>query len=132
MELNGFVHNGVIVLSGGASLPEGTPVTVSCVVRTTTPPPQRDKNRVQLPLVRCADPGTLHLTNAMIGEIFDEEDAAAGHVMGVSAYDDSPWTDEERDAIRSEALDELGWEGMEAYQLPGDSAVIQQVGEPAA
>jgi hypothetical protein len=69
MELNGFVQNGVIVLSGGATLPEGTPVTVSWGVN-------------------------------MAGE----------------AYDDSPWMDEERDALRCEALDELGWEGMEAYQ----------------
>jgi len=30
MELNGFVQNGVIVLTGGESLPEGTPVTVTC------------------------------------------------------------------------------------------------------
>ena len=77
MELNGFVQNGVIVLTGGASLPEGTPVTISCGVDATTPSPQREKKRVQLPLVRCADPGTLHLTNAMIGEIFAEEEASA-------------------------------------------------------
>ncbi len=30
--------------------------------------------------------------------------------------DDSPWTDEERDILRAEALDALGWEGMDAYQ----------------
>ena len=114
MELNGFVQNGVIVLTGGAILPEGTPVTVSCGADATASQPE--KKRVQLPLVHSDNPGTLHLTNAMIGEIFDEEEVAAGHVMGVSAYDDSPWTDEERDAMRSEALDDLGWEGMEAYQ----------------
>ena len=130
MELNGLVQNGVIVLMGGVSLPEGTPVTVSCGAEATTP--QLEKKFLQLPLVHSDNPGTLHLTNAMIGEIFDEEESAAGRVMGVSAYDDSPWTEEERDAIRAETLDELGWEGMEAYQLPGDSAVIQQVGEPAA
>jgi len=32
------------------------------------------------------------------------------------AHDDGPWTDEERDLLRAEALDALGWEGMEAYQ----------------
>ena len=114
MELNGLVQNGVIVLMGGVSLPEGTPVTVSCGVEATTP--QREKKFVQLPLVHSDNPGTLHLTNAMIGEIFDEEEAAAGCVMGLPEYDDTPWTDEERDAMRSEALDNLGWEGMEAYQ----------------
>jgi hypothetical protein len=31
-------------------------------------------------------------------------------------YDASPWTDEERDLLRAEALDDLDWEGMEAYQ----------------
>ena len=76
MELNGFVQNGVIVLTGGLSLPEGTPVTVTCSLAPVASQPE--KKRVQLPLVRSANPGTLHLTNAMIGEIFDEEEAAAG------------------------------------------------------
>ena len=76
MELNGLVQNGVIVLTGGVSLPEGMAVTVSWGVETTASQPE--KKRVQLPLVRSANPGTLHLTNAMIGEIFDEEEAAAG------------------------------------------------------
>jgi hypothetical protein len=31
-------------------------------------------------------------------------------------YDASPWTDEERDLLRAEALDALGWDGMESYQ----------------
>ena len=31
-------------------------------------------------------------------------------------YDDSPWTDEERDLLRAEAVEALGWAGMEAYQ----------------
>ena len=44
MELNGFVQNGVIVLTGGASLPEGTPVTVTCGVDTTKPQPEKKKN----------------------------------------------------------------------------------------
>lgn len=33
-----------------------------------------------------------------------------------NSFDDSPWCDDERDALRAEALDELGWEGMDAYQ----------------
>jgi hypothetical protein len=32
------------------------------------------------------------------------------------AYDASPWTDEEGDLLRAEAVEALGWEGMEAYQ----------------
>ncbi len=31
-------------------------------------------------------------------------------------YDAGSWTDEERDLVRAEALEALGWEGMEAYQ----------------
>jgi hypothetical protein len=31
-------------------------------------------------------------------------------------YDPGPWTDEERDLLRAEAVEALGWEGMEAYQ----------------
>src|SRR5262245_28839843 len=31
-------------------------------------------------------------------------------------YDATPWTDEERDLLRHEAVAALGWEGMDAYQ----------------
>jgi hypothetical protein len=34
----------------------------------------------------------------------------------LAAYDLSPWSAEERDLLRAEALETLGWEGMEAYQ----------------
>jgi hypothetical protein len=77
MELNGFVRNGVIVLSGGASLPEGTPVTVSCGAEATLPSSTATRKRVVFPLVDSDNPGCLFLTNAMIGEIFDEEEASA-------------------------------------------------------
>ena len=33
-----------------------------------------------------------------------------------SLYDDSPWSNEEMDALAAEDADRLGWEGMEAYQ----------------
>ena len=117
MELNGFVQNGVIVLTGGASLPEGTPVTITCGVEVTTPPPVEERKYVVFPLVDSDNPGTLHLTNERIAEILDEEDVEnAFSFMRVPLYDDSPWTNEERDALRSKALDDLGGEGMEAYQ----------------
>lgn len=76
MELNGYVQNGVIVLTDGA-LPEGTPVTVSCGVDATTPPPVVERKYVKFPLVESDNPGTLNLTNEMIGDIFDEEEASA-------------------------------------------------------
>lgn len=34
----------------------------------------------------------------------------------LTSYDADPWTDEARDLLRAEAVDALGWEGMEAYQ----------------
>jgi hypothetical protein len=76
MELHGFVQNGVIVLSGGLSLPEGTPVTVSCSLELGSRP-LSEMQRVQLPLVRTGEPGSMHLTNERIAEIFDEEDVAS-------------------------------------------------------
>jgi len=76
MELRGLVQNGVIVLSGGLSLPEGTPVTVSCSLEPSSPPATA-KKRVQVPLVRTGEPGTMNLNNERIAEIFDEEDVAS-------------------------------------------------------
>jgi len=34
----------------------------------------------------------------------------------LASYDLSPWSDEERDLLRAETVEALGWEGMEAYQ----------------
>jgi hypothetical protein len=34
----------------------------------------------------------------------------------LAAYDSGPWSDEERELLRAEALDALGWEGMEPHQ----------------
>lgn len=31
----------------------------------------------------------------------------------LSDYDTGPWTDEERDLLRAEAVEVLGWEGMD-------------------
>lgn len=76
MELHGLVQNGVIVLSGGLSLPEGTPVTVSCSLEAGSRAPG-EKTRIEIPLVRTGKPGTLKLTNERIAEIFDEEDIAS-------------------------------------------------------
>ena len=75
MELNGYVQNGVIVLSGGATLPEGTPVIVMCGV--AAPAVQPERKRVQVPLVRTGRPGSMNLNNDRIAEIFNEEDVAS-------------------------------------------------------
>ncbi|HVA51670.1 MAG TPA: hypothetical protein VNH11_35345 [Pirellulales bacterium] len=34
----------------------------------------------------------------------------------LAAYDAGAWSDEERDLLRAETLEALGWEGMEPYQ----------------
>lgn len=76
MEFHGIVHNGVIVFSGGASLPEGTSVTISCDVKPEPAQPT-EKKPVEFPLVRTGKPGSLNLTNERIAEILDEDDVAS-------------------------------------------------------
>ena len=75
MEISGRVHNGVVVLDGDASLPEGV------AIRVFVQPPlvihvAENQREVEFPLIRSCAPGSLHLTNEMIGQILDEEDAA--------------------------------------------------------
>jgi hypothetical protein len=77
MELNGIVQNGVVVLTGGVSLPEGTSVTVSCNPASVSPPSATKGKRVVFPLVHSAEPGSVNLTNERIAEIFDDEEADA-------------------------------------------------------
>ncbi len=74
--ISGHVHNGVVVLDAPGSLPEGAAVTViprsKPLIRVA-----KNQKRVEFPLVRSGKPGSIHLTNAMIGEILDEEDASS-------------------------------------------------------
>jgi hypothetical protein len=74
MELQGRVCDGVIVLEGQSNLPEGATVTVT--YPAVAPESAGPKKRIQVPLVRCKHPLPAPLTNARIGEILDEEDAA--------------------------------------------------------
>ncbi len=70
------VHNGVVVLDGSVSLPEGAAVNVgsrtSPLIRVA-----KNQKRVEFPLVPSSKPGSVHLTNEMIAEILDEENAAS-------------------------------------------------------
>ena len=75
MKIPGHVANGVVVLDGGATLPEGTAVTVSCEL-TKTAQPARKKRRVVFPLVKSKRPGSLPLTNERIAQLLEEEDVA--------------------------------------------------------
>jgi hypothetical protein len=74
MDIPGRVHNGVVVLEGGAKLPEGSAVRVSYragpVIHVSG-----IRRPVQLPLVKTGRPGSVALTNDRIAEILDEQDA---------------------------------------------------------
>lgn len=70
MEILGRVHNGVVVLEGHPALPEGAAVTVTYPVPAgiTSGVP---KTRIQVPLVRTGQPGSVDLTDDRIAEILD-------------------------------------------------------------
>ena len=73
MEISGHVQNGVVVLDGSVTLPEGAAVMVKlrtgAVIRVA-----KHQKRVEFPLVPSSSPGTIDLTNERIAEILDEED----------------------------------------------------------
>ncbi len=76
MTVQGRVQNGVVVLEGGVSLPEGAAVRVVCgngpVIRVSP-----TRKEVELPLVKPGRPGSVVLTNDRIAEILDEQDASS-------------------------------------------------------
>jgi hypothetical protein len=76
MVIAGRVHKGVVILEGGAALPEGAAVTVSY---PASPPKAAPGQRIKVPLIRSDRPGSVSLTGARIAEILDEEDASSGH-----------------------------------------------------
>src|SRR5438876_8554691 len=78
MIIPGRVHNGVVVLEGESALPEGAAVTVTYPASPTAEPAV-DKRRIEVPLVRTGQPGSVPLTGARIAEIMDEEDASSRH-----------------------------------------------------
>ena len=60
--------------------------------------------------LRLVDPAT-HQTFVLVpAEEFER--------LNQGAYDSTPWTEEEMDALASEDADALGWDGMDAYQEP--------------
>jgi hypothetical protein len=76
MDVSGRVRNGVVVLEGGAVLPEGVAVRVSYpagpMVRHSATP-----RRVRLPLVPSTQPGSIRLTGERIAGILDDEDVSS-------------------------------------------------------
>jgi hypothetical protein len=75
MVITGRVENGVVVLEGGSVLPEGAAVAVVYPMASETKP-ESEKIRIQVPLVRTGQPGSVCLTGARIAKILDEDDAS--------------------------------------------------------
>jgi len=78
MEIFGRVHDGAVILEDGIRLPEGAAVRV-LYPAPAEPEPAVRRRRIQVPLVRTGQPGTLHLTGERIAEILDDEDASPRH-----------------------------------------------------
>lgn len=74
MDYVGHFRNGVVVLDGNPNLPEGAAVTVSYRAPDTL---NGDRKRVEFPLIRTGQPGSVHLSNERIGEILDGEDLSS-------------------------------------------------------
>ena len=75
MEIPGRVQNGVVVLDSAVVLPEGAPVIVSYKATPSVSAPA-SKQRIEVPLVRTGEPGTVYLTGQRIAEILDEQDVS--------------------------------------------------------
>ena len=76
MEIQGRVHNGVVVLEGHSPLPEGTMVTVSYPAAPLAESTETNQ-RVQLPLVRSDRPGSRRLTAERLAELLEDEDVSS-------------------------------------------------------
>jgi hypothetical protein len=76
MEIPGHMKNGVVVLEGETSLPDGMAVTV-LVPRVRFWRKPGKKKRVKFPLVDSKNPGSLRLTGRRIAEIIEKEDLAS-------------------------------------------------------
>jgi hypothetical protein len=76
MEVQGRIHNGVVVLESALPLPEGTMVTVS--YRGAPPANSSEAHRrVRFPLVRSSRPGSLQLTAERVAELLEDEDVSS-------------------------------------------------------
>lgn len=76
MKFSGHIQNGVVVFDHALALPEGTPVTILVGMPIVIVRNPENCQRIEFPLVPSAKPGSVNLTNRMIGEILDDEDAA--------------------------------------------------------
>lgn len=72
MRIPGRVANGVVVLEGNQSLPEGAEVIVT--FQDVESPEAPCAERIRFPIVRSEHPGTIKLTGEMIAEYLEDED----------------------------------------------------------
>jgi hypothetical protein len=92
MEIQGRVHNGVVIPERELSLPEGTLVTVVYPVSQEAQP--RDSaRRVRLPMVRSDRPGSRQLDAERVGELLW---IAMTTQLGIATWEDwgagfRPW-----------------------------------------
>jgi hypothetical protein len=74
MQVLGRVSNGVVILEGNRSLPEGTQVVVTvCPTDCETM-----GSPLPFPVVRSEQPSSLDLTNEKIAELLEDEDFSSG------------------------------------------------------
>jgi hypothetical protein len=76
MVIPGRVENGVVIPESASVLPEGAAVTITYPALTTNRE-STPRQRIQVPLVRTGQPGSVRLTGETIAEILDHEDASA-------------------------------------------------------
>lgn len=74
MTLTGHVENGVVVFDSG-TLPEGSHVSVTPLIETQVI--ESHGHRLVLPIIRGGEPGSLLMTDGVIAEILEDEDAFA-------------------------------------------------------
>ena len=72
MRIPGRVSNGVVVLKGGQTLPEGAQVIVTFQVVDL--PGAACAERIRFPIVRSGHPGSVKLTGEMVAEFIQDED----------------------------------------------------------
>jgi hypothetical protein len=75
MIIPGRVQNGVVVFEGGSTLPDGAAVTITYPVHCESGGASQ-KQRIQVPLVKTGQPGSVSLTSEIIAAILDSEDAS--------------------------------------------------------
>jgi hypothetical protein len=76
MVIRGRVQNGVVVLNGQTTLPEGSEVAVTYPAAPAVESGQKT-HRVDFPLVRSKHPGSVQLTAEHVAALLENDDVSA-------------------------------------------------------